>query len=383
MAIRQKVPEFRSWTENVAVSIGDPVRRLRFLRAVAPIRAERRRGWRRIGAIVLLPAAVLAAIVLFFAHAAARVPPPPAAPAAPRVATPAPAARHEVWQVEDRAGSEVYSNGLRIESGSAVSNHPRSYLAFPVSGEGAPIRRSQPAGIVFHSTESQQAPFEAGHNEALKRIGESLLDYVRRRRSYHFLVDRFGRIYRVVQESDAADHAGYSVWADDQSVYLNLNESFLGIAFEASTRSGPGEPTLTAAQIRSALMLTEMLRARYRIPAANCVTHAQVSVNPSNMRAGYHVDWGAGFPFQEVGLPDNNAAALPSVWVFGFECDPAFRSAAGPALQAGAQAAERLLNERAGSLSLRPAAYRKRLQQEFRQKLAAMGRTVARLNPRR
>ena len=31
---------------------------------------------------------------------------------------------------------------------------------------------------------------------------------------YNFLIDRFGRVYRVVQESDAANHAGNSIWAE-------------------------------------------------------------------------------------------------------------------------------------------------------------------------
>lgn len=268
-----------------------------------------------------------------------------------------------VWQVEEKNGIEVYSNGLRIDNRSAVSNHPRSYLAFPAAENGVPVRRSQPAGIVFHSTESQIAPFEAGHNQALKKIGESLLDYIRRRRSYHFLIDRFGRVYRVVAEGDAADHAGYSVWADDASVYINLNESFLGVAFEARMDSARGEPAATPAQTRSGLMLVEMLRARYRIPAANCITHAQVSVNPSNMRVGYHIDWAEGFPFAELGLPDNYTAALPSVWVFGFQSDPAL-------LPAGSQAGESILSRRAAALSLNPAVYRKRLHQQYRQELA-------------
>ena len=82
-------------------------------------------------------------------------------------------------------------------------------------------------------------------------------------------------------------------------------------------------------------MLTEMLRVRYRIPAANCVTHAQVSVNPSNMRIGYHVDWASEFPFEELGLPDRYAAALPSIWAFGFEVDGSFRTVAGAELRAG------------------------------------------------
>jgi hypothetical protein len=35
------------------------------------------------------------------------------------------------------------------------------------------------------------------------------------------------------------------------------------------------------------------------------VVHAQVSINPGNRRIGWHTDWGAGFPFREIGLPDN------------------------------------------------------------------------------
>jgi hypothetical protein len=366
MACHHKPPEFRQWTETVAGAIDDPVRRLRFLRTVSPALKESRSGkGRRIGGIAVVSAAALAAAVfLLLSRASARIAPIPVLPPAPRAPHVASVpAGQPVWQVEDRNGIEIYSNGLRIDKRSAVSNHPRSYLAFPVGGAGSPVRHSQPAGIVFHSTESQIAPFEAGHNQALKRIGESLLDYVRRRRSYHFLIDRFGRVYRVVAESDAADHAGYSVWADDTSAYVNLNESFLGVAFEARMDSARDEPAITPAQTRSGLMLVEMLRARYRIPAANCVTHAQVSVNPSNMRVGYHVDWAAGFPFPELGLPDNYTAALPSVWIFGFQCGPAL-------LPAGAEAAEAILSRRAEALSLKPAVYRKRLHQLYRQKLA-------------
>ena len=356
------------WTEKVADAIHDPVRRLRFLRAVGPAwMTPRPSTLRRAAAVVLFGAAALGTAAFFlFSRAAARVPLLPVPPP-PRAAAPLSPGVRGVWEVENRNGLEVYSNGLRIDARFTVSNHPRSYLAFPASGAGGPFRRSQPAGILYHSTESQIAPFEAGHNQALKRIGESLLDYVRRRRSYHFLIDRFGRVYRVVAESDAAEHAGYSVWADEETVYLNLNESFFGIAFEARMGPARGEPAMTPAQTRSALMLTEMLRARYGIPAADCVTHAQVSVNPDNMRMGYHVDWADGFPFSELGLPDNYDTALPAVWIFGFECAPGL-------LPAGAQAAEGILARRAAALSQRPAAYRRRLQQQYRQKLAAVRR---------
>jgi hypothetical protein len=222
--------------------------------------------------------------------------------------TTAPSTR--VWLVDRARASETYSNGLRIDNSVAVPNRPRELSV----------------GIIFHATESAQAPFESEHNERLKRIGESLLDYVRRRRSYHFVIDRFGRVFRVVEQSDAANHAGNSVWADDREQYVQLNDSFLGVAFEARDE-------ITAAQVRSGAMLTEMLRSAYSIPAENCVTHAQVSVNPSNMRMGYHVDWASGLPFKDLGLPDNYAIPPPAIWAFGFQADDAFRAAAGERLR--------------------------------------------------
>ncbi len=369
-----RAPQFRVWTENVAGNIGDPVRRLRFLRAVAAVPEGRRTRRRRLGSIAILLAVALAAA--FALKRASARPPAPAAPSSSLHRTaPAPSPpASEIWQVESRGDSEVYSNGLRIDNRYAVASHPRSYLAFPASGGGPPVRQTRLAGVVFHSTESRQLPFEAGHNEALKRVGESLLDYLRRRRSYHFLIDRFGRVYRIVVESDAADHAGYSVWGDDRWIYVNLNQSFLGVAFESSSRPAADEPAITPAQTRSAVMLAELLRARYAIPPSNWVTHAQVSVNPSNMRIGWHVDWATGFPFEQIGLPLNYAEPPPAIWAFGFAADPTYYAAAAPALRFAVANADALLARRAAADSLRPAMYRKRLQEQYRRDLNAVRR---------
>ena len=278
----------------------------------------------------------------------------------------------EVWMVEKGSSEEVFSNGLHIDTRFAVSNHARSYLALPLNGPagGRAVRRSVPAGIVFHTTESLQIPFEAQRNRALKRIGESLLQYVGRRCAYHYLIDRFGRVFRVVAEQDAANHAGYSVWVDDHWRYLNLNESFLGVSFEARTEEGQSDARLSPAQVRSAAMLTELLRGRYRIPVTNCVTHLQVSVNPDNMCVGYHTDWASGFPFEQVGLPDNYSLALPSVVAFGFVCDPAVREAAGPRLLRAIELAETAFEQRAAAAGMRLPAYRKTAQREYRTLLA-------------
>lgn len=342
--------------DTVAGAIGDPVKRLKFLQSVAPrvVGGNRRRWSVAIRAILCLIAAA-AGVSLVLMRASARVSTGAPAPRFTRV-DPKPLPPAAVWRVARNGAFEEYSNGLRIDESYAVPNRPRLL--------------SVPAGIVFHGTESPQAPFEAEQNEALKRIGESLLDYIRRRRSYHFLVDRFGRVYRVVAEADAANHAGHSVWADERGRYVSLNESFLGVAFEARTAGAEAEPEMTAAQVRSGAMLVEMLRSAHRIPAAGCVTHAQVSVNPSNMRVGYHVDWAAGFPFAEMGLPNNYAIPLPAVFAFGFEADAAFREAAGEALRRAVEIAGETLRQRAAAAGVRPAAYRARLQQQYRREAA-------------
>ena len=373
----------RRWTRaarqagvrRIAGHIGDPVRRLRFLRAVAPrpsfvqrVSQARLRHWILWTGLVSLP------LIPFLMKLAAGKPEPPrAASIPPRRAAPGDAQRTvSVWQIEQTGDAESYSNGLRIDTRLTVANRPRVYTAFPRAGAASPnhARRTQPAGIVYHTTESCQAPFEAEDTPVLKRLGESLLEYVCRKRAYHYLIDRFGRVYRVVAESDAANHAGYSVWADDDWFYVNLNESFLGVSFEAQTRPGQTEGAVSPAQVRSAAMLTEMLRSRYQIRAGNCVTHAQVSVNPSNMLVGYHKDWAAGFPFAELGLPDNYQLPLPSLWAFGFDYQPAWLALSGNRMSAGVKLAEQALVRRAAAAGMPPAAYRKALREQYRVWLA-------------
>jgi hypothetical protein len=303
---------------------------------------------------------------------AGRTEPPRPANMAPFQRTAAAAAEKPaaVWMVESRDASETYSNGLRIDTKFTVVNTPRVYTAFERDQAGwvhAIVERA-PAGIVYHTSESCQAPLNADETARLVRLGESLLGYVRRKRAYHYVIDRFGRVYRVVAESDTAYHAGFSVWADEGRFYVNLNDSFLGVSFEAQTHQG--KSTASPAQIRAAAMLTEMLRSRYRIQAMDCVTHAQVSVNPSNMLVGYHTDWASGFPFEAMGLPDNYARALPSVWAFGFDYEA--ERMAGNAMAAGIRRAEEDATQGAAAAGMRPAAYKKALREQYRRWMAQL-----------
>ena len=364
----------RPWVDWTARQIHDPVWRLRYLRAVAPPPAtpSRWKSRKTIGLLTLLAVGGVAAPLSLLKLRAADAASPtvaalPAAPPARHVELAAVTPNADVWQVEKSSDFETYSNGLRVENQYAVSHHPRAYTAFSRSylDGSAGEKRSAPAGIVYHTTESLQAPFESSQNNVLKRVGESLIEYVRRRRCYNFLIDRFGRVFRIVNESDAADHAGHSVWADEQYFYVNLNDSFIGVSFEAQTEAGQTTSTVGDAQIRAAAMLTEMLRSRYKIPGGNCVTHAQVSVNPTNMQIGFHVDWASSFPFARLGLPDNYATPSPAVSLFGFGVDASFEQRAGVRLAAGALGAARTVAEQAEASHLSLAAYRKELHKRY------------------
>jgi N-acetylmuramoyl-L-alanine amidase len=378
---KQREPDSRPVVDWLAGQIHDPVAKLRFLKVATAYRLQVSRKATARRRYVFL-AIFCALAFLFLVRAKARV--ETSAPHTTVVAAPPPVARRAaggppaIWQVEKTAEFEIYSNGLRIETRYEVSTHPRRYVAFSAGGsrrETGKIRNT-PAGIVFHATESRQAPFEERENRVLKKLGESMLDYVRRKCAYNFVIDRFGRVYRVVREGDAANHAGFSLWSDERWTYLNLNESFLGVSFEAGAVPGK-EAAISPAQERAAAVLVEMLRSRYSIPAADCVTHAQVSVNPDNMRVGYHTDWASGFPFEAVGLPNNYDLPLWAVADSGFECDPAFLERAGIRLRRGIETAEGFMHQEAAGKGVTPAAYRLQLRRRYRERLALVRRTAA------
>jgi hypothetical protein len=368
----------RSWVEWRAERIEDPLSRLRYLRSVAPPRDPKDRRV-RIRAGVLVGLVAVATASAFLVRAMVRVEPLPSYTRRTRPPAPASDVVPDVWQVDKGKDWETYSNGLRIDCRYTITNHCRSYRVFRLDRTEYPeeSRRIQPVGIVFHTTESQQAPFEAGQNRVLKKVGESILDYVRRHHAYNYLIDRFGRVYRIVREGDAAEHAGYSVWSDEEFIYVNLNESFLGVSFEAKTDPGQEEIGISPAQVRSAAMLTEMLRSRYGIRAGNCITHAQVSVNPDNMRVGWHTDWASAFPFEKLGLPDNYGQPLSAIAAFGFESDDNFARLAGDRLLVGVELAEARLREEAGERGTSLEAYRRSLQRIYREKLGHYTRANA------
>jgi hypothetical protein len=280
----------------------------------------------------------------------------------------------KVWLVETRNGVELFSNGLRVETKYAVRNRPRSYVPLNRTLGNQPSRapHTAPVGIVYHTTESQLVDMQPEKNGRLRNAAEGTVQYVQDKRAYHFVIDRFGRVWRVVDERDAAWHAGRSVWADAEWTWIDLNDPFLGISFETQTRTLDEQTPASPAQIQSARQLTEMLRAKYGIKSRNCATHAQVSVNVSNMRIGYHTDWAGNFPFHELGLPDNYEVPLPALEIFGFGYDPTFLASTGARMWKGVLSAEDRLNTQAKQRNTTVAEVKAALRRQFRETAALL-----------
>ena len=241
--------------------------------------------------------------------------------AEPMPASSAPAPK-SIWLVERGANFEQYSNGLRIETNFAVAGPERRYRVFRRTGMQRETY-TRPVGILFHTSESDIWPLEESFNDNLKKSSHGLMKYIARRRLYNYVIDRFGRVYRIVEENGRANHAGFSVWKDGDTTFLNLNNAFIGVCFETRWEGGRALP-ITQAQLASGLALTEHLRLRYEIAPQMCVTHGLTSVNSREHLIGHHVDWARGFPFGAFGLPNAYDVPSPAVLEFGFHYDDEF-----------------------------------------------------------
>lgn len=283
-----------------------------------------------------------------------------------------------IWLADRGPDWELYSNGLRIETSHTIAGEPRRYRVHHRDGGLQPTVHTKPVGIVFHTSESDLWPLEADFERQLRRTSSALLRYVQGAHAYHYLIDRFGRVYRVVDDDSRANHAGHSVWARNEEVYLDLNSAFLGVSFETRWEGGRTLP-ITRAQLTAGRNLTNYLRQRFAIAPEMCVTHGLTSVSPRTRLIGYHRDWARGFPFDAFGLPDLYAQPLPSVALFGFGIDGEFLNAIGERWP-GLAAAERMLEQEAAARSLPLAMVRAERQMKYRKwsKQTPSGGSVAR-----
>jgi hypothetical protein len=294
-----------------------------------------------------------------------------------------------IWLVEKTPHYEIYSNRLQIITTYSVPNIPRQYNMqlrdHDLTKEAVKLS-GDIVGIVYHSSESDLVPFKPEMNSSIKKRSKGLIKYLQRRKSYNYFIDRFGRVFRIVQDDHAAFHAGRSIWADDHAIYIDLNHSFLGICFEGRdfektapvesskksnlNRSTPrirstGHLSINDAQLQSGKELTDWLRVKYKIVENNCVPHALISINPAKKLIGYHLDLSRGFPFAKFSLSNKYESPLPSIVEFGFSHDSYFSAIFNGEIWPGIYRSEELLQQRALDAGLSLYSYRKLLTARF------------------
>lgn len=116
--------------------------------------------------------------------------------------------------------------------------------------------------------------------------------------SAHYVIDRDGTIYRLVDETKRAWHAGVSTW---DTVSEDINSHSVGIEFQCPATGEQAFGEFTSAQIEAGMALCQDLMARYHIQPHNVVAHSDIA-------PGRKYDPGLTFPFEQfwrAGICDN------------------------------------------------------------------------------
>lgn len=273
----------------------------------------------------------------------------------------------KVWLVKNEADYEQYSNSLRILTSYEVDNHPRQYYVFKRGAETPAENKvyREPVGIVYHTSENEMVEFVPDNNDSIQARTRGLLGYIQKIRAYNYLIDRVGNVYRIVRDQQAAHHAGNSAWADQNYLYVGLNESFLGVCFESSMQQVGTAEQLTEAQLINGRLLTAVLRSLYQIDDTNCVTHGMISVNPDKMQICFHYDGARDFPFEAMGLSDKYKVPPVTVSEYGFTWDETIIEKLGGPLWPGVAVAEEEFRQRAAALKLEPSALRRQMRDVY------------------
>ncbi|NMO19194.1 N-acetylmuramoyl-L-alanine amidase [Pyxidicoccus fallax] len=90
--------------------------------------------------------------------------------------------------------------------------------------------------------------------------------------SAHYMVDRDGKIYQLVNDQKRAWHAGNSAL---HGVPTDMNSRSIGIEI---VNAGDGKTPFTEAQYKALTQLTGYLKQQYDVPMKNIVGHADVAV---------------------------------------------------------------------------------------------------------
>jgi N-acetylmuramoyl-L-alanine amidase len=110
--------------------------------------------------------------------------------------------------------------------------------------------------ILHHTSNNTAVPALATLTSPVKKV------------SAHYLIERDGTLFQLVDERRRAWHAGESRWGSD----TDLNSSSIGIELDNN-----GAEPYADAQIEVLLSLLSDLQRRYKIPAENILGHADIA----------------------------------------------------------------------------------------------------------
>jgi N-acetylmuramoyl-L-alanine amidase len=151
----------------------------------------------------------------------------------------------------------------------------------------APVRTTMPSRWTpSPSFDARRPSFVILHHTSNSSVEPALATLTNPARavSAHYLVERDGTVYQLVDERDRAWHAGASRWGFD----TDLNSASIGIELDNNGREPYPEP-----QVAALLALLADVQARYRIPAANFLGHGDIA-------PGRKVDPSAYFPWKRL-----------------------------------------------------------------------------------
>lgn len=134
--------------------------------------------------------------------------------------------------------------------------------------------------------------------------------------SAHYIVGKDGAVVQMVNDYLRANHAGVGKWGNDS----DLNSSSIGIELD---NNGVDQP-FTDAQISSLVVLLDVLKKRYNIPAPNFIGHADIAPgrknDPRNFPWKVLAKKGFGLWYDDVlNLPPENFDAELALRIIGYD----------------------------------------------------------------
>ncbi|WP_317046573.1 N-acetylmuramoyl-L-alanine amidase [Adhaeribacter arboris] len=122
------------------------------------------------------------------------------------------------------------------------------------------------------------------HHTAQSSTAQTLQTFTQTRTqvSAHYVIDRNGKVYHMLNDYLRAWHAGAGKWGNN----TDINSSSIGIELDNN-----GSEPFAEAQVTSLLKLLAVLKKTYNIPTANFIGHADIAPTRKN-------DPNATFPWQ-------------------------------------------------------------------------------------